>query len=289
MKCVAIALLALVLFGASSALAAEPTKDECIAANETAQHLRQEGRLLEARAQLVLCVATSCPGPLLEDCAQRLTEIDAVMPSIVFEVKDGAGNDVTGVKVAVDGKPEVARLDGRPIALDPGEHHFVFKAESGATSERTLVVREGEKDRRERIVLGIAAAPVAMESGAAPNVERPSFALDRIPTVAYVAAGVGVVGLAIGIGTGVAATSKHSVLEGEGCPSNGGMCPPSASQTDLDSFHSLKTWSTVGYIIGAAGIVGGGILWLTAPKPLSSGGTARVWIGPSSMGLAGTF
>jgi len=283
----AIPILALALFGASSALAAEPTKDECIAANETAQDLRQAGKLLEARTKLVLCVATSCPGPLREDCAQRLTEMDSVMPSIVFEVKDSAGNDVSAVTATIDGRPYAERLDGRPISVDPGEHRFVFTADGGATAEKTLVVREGEKDRRERIVLGIAAAPVVTEGTAASVAERSGFALDRIPTVAYVAAGVGVVGLAIGIGTGIAATSKHSALEGEGCPSSGGTCPPTASQSDLDSFHSLKTWSTVGYVIGAAGIVGGVTFWLIVPKGTET--KASIWIGPDSAGFAGTF
>ena len=45
----AISILAVILLGTSSALAAEPTKDECIAANESAQDLRQAGKLREAR------------------------------------------------------------------------------------------------------------------------------------------------------------------------------------------------------------------------------------------------
>lgn len=280
----AIPTVAFVLFGTSSVLAADPTKDECIAANETAQDLRQAGKLLEAQTKLVLCVATSCPGPLREDCAQRLSEIAAVMPSIVFGVKDSAGNDVIGVTVAIDGQPFAEKLDGRPIALDPGEHRFVFKAESGATAERGFVVREGEMDRRERIVLGPASVTTQSEP---PVGERSSFALDRIPVAAYVAAGVGVVGLVVGIGTGIAATSKHSALEGEGCPSSGGTCAPTAKQNDLDSFHSLRTASTVGYVIGAAGIVGGVALWLIVPKATET--KTSVWIGPGSAGLAGTF
>ncbi len=175
------------------------------------------------------------------------------------------------------------------MAIDPGEHRFVFKSENGANAERTFVVREGEKDRREQIVLTTATAPIATERGAAPVAERSTFALDRIPTVAYVVAGVGVVGLVVGIGTGIAATSKHSALEGEGCPASGGTCPPTASQSDLDSFHSLKIWSTVGYVIGAAGIVGGVALWLIAPKGTATETKTSVWIGPGSVGLTGKF
>ena len=66
-----------------SARAVEPTKLECIAANDAAQDLRRTGKLREAREKLALCVSTACPGPVREDCAQRLTEVDGVMPSIV--------------------------------------------------------------------------------------------------------------------------------------------------------------------------------------------------------------
>ena len=280
----AISIGALISLWASSALAAAPTKDECIAANETAQDLRQAGKLLEARTKLVLCVATSCPAMLREDCAQRLSEIDKATPSIVFEMKDSAGNDLSAVTVTVDGRDVAETLDGRPVAVDPAKHRFVFRAESGATAEKTFVVLEGEKDRRERIVLGV--APAVPKIGEAPVGERSSFALDRIPTAAYVAAGVGVVGLAVGIGTGIAATSKHSALEGEGCPASGGMCPP-AAQDDLNDFHTLKSWSTVWYVIGAAGIVGGVGIWLIVPKATET--KTGVWIGPGSAGWAGTF
>jgi hypothetical protein len=288
MNRLAISIVAVILLRASSALAAEPTKDECIAANETAQDLRKAGKLLEARAKLALCVAASCPRLLREDCAQRLSDVDAAMPSVVFEVKDGAGNDVGAVTVTIDGEASAEKLNGRPMALDPGEHRLAFRAASGATAERTFVVGEGEKNRRERIVLSIASPTVAAEKVGAPVGERAGFALDHIPTIAYVAAGVGAVGLAIGIGTGIGAMGKHDALGSDGCAA--GTCPATEpAKSDLASFHSLRDWSTVGYVVGALGLVGGGVLYFAMPTSKESSATTGLYVGPASCGLAGSF
>ena len=108
------------VFAAFPAAAADPTKEQCIAANDHAQEFRQAGKLSKAREQLVLCVAQSCPGPVREDCAQRLDEVDKAMPTIVFVVKDASGNDVSGVSVTMDGQPLAAKLTGAAVAVDPG-------------------------------------------------------------------------------------------------------------------------------------------------------------------------
>src|SRR5689334_7194462 len=52
--------LALVVGGARVARA-EPTKDECVDADESAQAARTSGRLREARDRLAVCVDRVCP------------------------------------------------------------------------------------------------------------------------------------------------------------------------------------------------------------------------------------
>src|ERR1700733_4703749 len=93
-----------VLVPATTAIAADPTKQECIVASESAQDLRHAGKLREARARGAVCTAVSCPGPVREDCAQLVVEVDMAMPTLVFEVRDGAGNDVNRVRVTMDGQ-----------------------------------------------------------------------------------------------------------------------------------------------------------------------------------------
>ena len=105
--------------------------------------------------------------------------------------------------------------------------------------------------------------------------------------LAFAAGGVGVVGLGVGIGAGLAATSKHSTLQRE-C--TGSVCP-STAQGDIDSFHSLRVVSAVGYAVGALGLVGGGVLFLVAPT--RSGATAAAgvtpWLGLGTAGVGGAF
>jgi hypothetical protein len=271
------------------AAGADPTKAECIASNERAQELRRAEKLTAARELLATCIATSCPATLREDCAQRLTELDAAMPAIVFEVKDAAGADLVAVRVTMDGKPLVEKLGGSAIALDPGQHDFVFQAEGKRSVEKTLLIRENEKARIEKIVMEVEPASATATQGG-PTMSTSTAAettpgSKKLSPLLFVAGGVGLAGIAGGIGLALAEGSKHSALQGE-C--NGDVCPPSA-QGDLDSFHTLRTASIVAYAVGAVGVVGAVVLYATAPTESAGGVTARVWVGPGSLAAAGTF
>jgi hypothetical protein len=268
-----------------SAAAAEPapTKEECIAASESGQGVRHAGKLLDARARFAVCVAASCPGPIREDCAQRLDEIGKAMPSVVFVVKDSAGDDVPGVAITMDGKSVAGA--GTAVELDPGEHTFGFEATGVKKIEKRLVLVEGAKQRREAVMMDRAEAAQIASTGSAPTGEAPTRSTSP-PTLAWVAFGVGGAGLTLGVIAGLVAGGKHSTLEGA-CNNTAGTCP-TAHANDLDAFHTWRTVSTVGYVVGALGVAGGATLWLTAPKTPSTM-TARVYIGPACAGIAGAF
>ncbi|MGO9834407.1 MAG: hypothetical protein ACLP1X_09345 [Polyangiaceae bacterium] len=268
-----------------TALAAPPTKEQCIAANEAVQYLREAHKLREAREKLLLCVSDACPAPVREDCAQRLDEVAKATPSIVFDVKDSAGNDVGDVKVTTDGQP-LAGNAGAAVELDPGEHTFVFEAAGLAKLEKKFVVVEGVKGRREVIRLGSAKPTEAATPASAPLAEEVSSRSSGPPILAWAAFGVGGAGLVLGITAGLVAGGKHSTLAGE-CDNAAGTCAPQYAG-DLDAFHTWRTVSTMSYVIGALGVAGGAVLWLTAPKAPSSS-TAHVWLAPAAAGVAGWF
>ncbi len=96
-------------------------------------------------------------------------------------------------------------------------------------------------------------------------------------------------GLGVGAVTGILAIGKHSTLSTE-CTN--GTCGPSA-QNDLDSYHSMGTISTIGFIAGGVLAAGGLVLFLTAPHAASSAPTTGLrltpFVGPGSVGAVGTF
>jgi hypothetical protein len=249
-----------------AARAAEPSKLECIAANDAAQDLRRAGKLRGAREKLALCVSESCPGPVREDCAQRLTEVDRVMPSIVFEAKDSTGNDVVAVTVTMDGQQLPGKLSGLPVQVDPGEHRFVFEAEGLPATEKVVVVREGERDRHERVVLGQHGAPGL--SSPAPSSSDGSSQ----KTIAYVVGGAGVVGLAIGSVLGLVSKSSYDHALQTECGNNPNGCSPQGIK-DGQSAHGQATASTVAFVAGTALLGAGAALYFTVPTASVSVGT----------------
>ena len=139
-------------------------------------------------------------------------------PTIVFVVKDASGNDLSAVRVTMDGQPLVDVLDGSGVPADLGMHKFEFRADGMDPVEKDLVLHEADR-RRERIVL-------RPRSGGAPPGTEPSAEHAGAGTtqriLGVVVGAVGVVGIGIGIATGVAGQSKHDTLSGQ-CPNNG--CP----------------------------------------------------------------
>jgi len=286
------ALAAVALSQTGTAQAADPTKEQCIASSELGQQLRGDAKLRDARAQFAVCVAASCPGPIREDCAQRLGEIRRAIPSVVFAVKDSAGNDVLGVAISMDGQPLVANA-GTALELDPGVHTFTFEAQGKPKVEKRLAVVEGVR-REVLVVIGAkttsettsasAANTPVVGTGARSTDEAPPWSTAP-PPLAWAAFGVGGAGLAFGVIGGLVAGGKHSSLS-DVCDNNAGTCPPVYAD-DLDAFHTWRTVSTVGYVVGALGVAGGTVLWFTAPKASST--TAHVWLGPASAGVGGRF
>jgi hypothetical protein len=205
---------------------------------------------------------------------EQLAAIDKRLPRLTIKLSPGAPS---GSTVSRDGVVvELASL-GVTVGINPGTHAIVVAAPGHVDRRFVVTITEGAREQ-------IDAEPgplLAMDRAASPHVERSQ----KVMMLTYGAFGVGAVGLTIGIAAGLAAGSKHDTLVNE-CPGNG--CQPSA-QGDLDGFHSLKTVSTVGYVVGAAGLIGGVALWLWLPQDGTNGPTARLWIGPASTGIVGAF
>ena len=277
------------LFGESLAAANPPTKRECVSANEAAQDLQRVGKLQDARAQLLSCTAESCPAPVRVDCARRIAELDDVIPTLVIEAKDRDGNDLSAVRVTMDGQPFASTLAGIPISVDPGAHRFVFEADGFQRIEKVFVPREGDRNRHERVVLMPERAPsntpatVPAETLAAtPTPETPTEVSASRSTEAntrignaqrvlgLVIGGAGVAGLVIGGGFGLMSRSTYDHALNTECGGRVGSavllaCNPSGYD-DVQTARSQATAATVALIGGAALLGGGVLLYLAAPR-----------------------
>jgi hypothetical protein len=277
---------AVALGGGSIASPARADDAACINAVEQALTLRTTGKLRDALKTLAACSDPACPEEVRAECTQRIAAIDSAMPTLIFSAKDGAGNDLPAVKVTMDGASLTTTLDGRPVPIDPGEHAFRFEAAGQPPVDKTLVVREGEKNRIESVVLGPVVPPPP--AAAPPPVTEEPRSWSNRKTLAVVAGGVGVVGIGLGIVWSAYASSAQS-QERSNCGAS--SCPNrDQSVEDYNTAQKNATAATVSLVAGAALVAAGVVLWITAP---SSGSTtsATAWhvapaVLPSGGGLS---
>ena len=152
---------ALVLSSATASFAdGAPDKQACQTAYEQAQYARRDKHLRAARAQSLVCAQQAC-GPAAEaDCGEWLRGIETAMPTMVFDVRDDKGANLSRVTVTIDGEKLVGSLDGSAIPVDPGPRRFRFEAAGMAPLDEAVTVREGEKSRVLAVVLRAAPVPV---------------------------------------------------------------------------------------------------------------------------------
>ena len=103
---------------------------------------------------------------------------------------------------------------------------------------------------------------------------------------AYVAGGVGVVGLALFAGFGLKDNATFSDLQ-TACPHN--TCPP-GKQGEVDSGRTQQTVANVSLVVGAVGVATGVTLFVLSLSPKSATGTGTgLVVAPGYLGLRGSL
>jgi hypothetical protein len=246
----------------SPGVRADDEQAECIAAADQAQVLRSAHKLRDARVQLLKCASPTCPAVIGSDCTQWLSEVDAVLPSVVIRAYYPAGGDAVDVRVLVDGEELAHRLEGLALSVNPGIHLFRYELAGMRPVEERMVIREGEKLR----ALTVKFEPALVTTDTRPG--RSETTLDTAPSRAkratlpyYVLAGVGVVALGSYAYFGLRGLSERSDLAA-GC---GATHTCSDAQVD-----PIRTKFAVADISLAVGLVSLGVatwLFLSNPAP----------------------
>jgi hypothetical protein len=253
------ALLSVAVLGASLVAApalAEDDWEQCSAAYEQAQVDRRDGHLLEARRQLAVCVRPECPETARRDCDQWLAEVEASIPTVVLDARDGSGRQLTAVTVLLDGEPLALRLDGVSLEVDPGPHTFRFETAGEAPIERTITILEGEKNQKVSVSWAKAASAPAPRPPPPPTPDRPTGG-DGTPTGAWILGGVGLVAMGTFAFFGVSALGDETDLE-DTC----GLTR-TCTEGDIDEVHAKRVAADVSLGIGVVCIVTSAI-WLIA-------------------------
>jgi hypothetical protein len=280
---------ALVALGAAHPAAADPTTGECLKANNGAVEMRNDNKLQAARAQLLVCATKSCPADVRKECLRRIDEINAQIPTIIFEAKDRSGKDLSAVVVTMDGQLFTDKLDGTALPVDPGQHSFTFEAEGHPTLKEQFVIREAQKERRESITLGELPPPpprekrVEVQPLPPPPPRDTGLGTQRV--LAIVAGGLGLAGVGVGSVFGLQAMSKRDDAQFS-CRN---VC---VDQSGADKWSdALKTAriSDIAFVVGGASLIGGVLLWVTAPSQPGQAPGAQVGLGPHGVHVIGVW
>lgn len=239
----------------------------CIDAATEGQTLRDAGELLAARRRFAACLAPACPAPVRADCARWSDDVAAALPTVVLVAREASGRDATDVRVDEGGEPVAARLDGRPIALDPGTHALRFVHQDGRSTEVRVVVGAGERLRRIEVTL-----PPTPAAKARPAAEEPPR---RSP---WPFVGVGV-GTAAALGTGLAFVAVAHGQEDQ----LAARCAPRCADDELGAVRRSIVVANVAF---AAALVGGGVLAWLALVPPSPRVVVAPWAGAGGGGAA---
>jgi hypothetical protein len=255
---------------ALSAVTASAGADTCIDASDEARALLARRQLVEARARLRLCAASSCDESVRSLCDDRLAEVTARLPTIIFDVKDRDGRDLTDVALTVDAAPSAEGAIGNELTLDPGPHAFVFSVAGAEPVELRVVLVERDKGRREHVVLGRAREEVlaSPKQNDTPRSERP-LAPSPWQTAGWITLGASAVGIGIGTAFGFMAIANNDDAH---CDASN-VCADPRARHDARVAAGVSTVSFVaGGVLAASGIT----LLLVAPKTAARAANASV-------------
>jgi len=217
------------------------------------------------------------PPPAFKDALEAAkNEVGAVSAKVASVTLTVEGP--TAPVVTIDGQTVPVAALGLKRPVDPGSHKVSATADGYNAAETTFSVAEGgtaaatlkmEKAPPGAVAAGAggAAGGTATEPGADTGTGKGSMN----KTLAFVAFGVGGAGLVVGSITGLLALGKAGDLKDK-CPDK--SCP-ATEQDNVDSYKSMGTISTVGFVVAGVGGAAGLILLLTAPKDSASGNAAK--------------
>jgi hypothetical protein len=209
---------------------------------------------------------------------ERIAAIDARLPRVTIETTStGTGQEITS-----DGTVLKRAAINVPLPMDPGEHHFVVRAQRRQTREYVLFLHEGDRVKL-RVEPGDAVqTPPALPTQSGSQPAKPSLQA-RAADALF---GAGVFGLiTAGITAGFYLSASATV--DDACNTSTNTCSDEGLRAAGAAEH-LQTTMYITGAIGLAALAGAVTLWTigsTDPKKPAH----AVFIGPGTIGARMTF
>jgi hypothetical protein len=294
---------ALLVTSSVSAAPKQKAQNACAAAYKTAQQREEAGRLIEARALLVSCAKTSCGMTLMEQCAAMHTQLESDLPTFLPVVTDDGGASRLDVEVRVDGEVVTSKLDGRPLAIDPGAHDITFTTDGGSSHDQkfalvtTVKVKIDARDRGRAIAITLpsssresapavtkAVEPVTSEKpvvagvvGVAAPAEPPKQGRSAFP---YVLGGAGILAIGAGALMTVWGRSDNARLA---------ECSPNCSQRSIDHIQTMYVAADISLGAGVVALGVATVLLVTRSKEAKPAARAAYGIDVKPTPSGGAF
>ncbi len=257
--------------------AAAENADACADAYELTQSELLSHRLLDARKDARICVAT-CPPRLADDCSAWETRITSHIPSFVVQARSAEGAPLA-VDVQVDGAPAALTETGS-IEAEPGPHRLVVR-HSGVSVEAHVDLVAGVRNQLVEVTIPDTAAPVLPPSSAAAYRPPPT------PFWRWLVGGLGLAPVAAGGAVSISVEVMADQLRGKppgGCAPN---CTPAQAQ------EVVQRWVIGGTVMGVGAVVFAAAMLWPAPSPAAPrsgrGLAARVALRPGWVGVEVAF
>lgn len=196
----------------------------------------------------------------------QVDRLEPRLPHVTLALAAGAPAD-TKVK---DGETVYSGASfGLPLPVDPGKHELVIEAPGRETRTLSVEIREAAT-----MTIEIAPGIEKVETGAGGETPQPAQGDVQVSAAGansggfgkkqwgFVAGGVGLVGIGVGITTGIMALGKKSTAD-EQCSDALQRCSQEGHDA-ASSGRTLAAVSTVGWIVGALGVGAGAFLILTS-------------------------
>jgi tetratricopeptide (TPR) repeat protein len=185
---------------------------------------------------------------------ERIAEIEGKLVRLAVKV---ASPPAPQLIVKRDGVVLGEAAWGTPVPVDPGPH--VIEAAAPGKRAWTTTVDVRSEPSTEVVVPVLEAVPVDAGTSKPLLTQR---------NVGIGVAGLGVVAAAVGAVFGLGAISTNDSAKSH-CR-NGNLCDPTGLD-ELDSARGKATASTIFFVLGAAAIGGGAVLFFTAPNDQDKG------------------